>query len=50
MFIELEPKKTIEEQKKIIQNNTIKTTIIDGRKVRIIKQGLSVTNKLFENT
>ncbi len=47
MFVEIDPKKTIEEQKKIIEDITIKTTIIDGRRVRIIPQGFSITNKIF---
>lgn len=47
MYIEIEKPKTIDEQKELIKKATIKTTVINGRNVRIIPQGLSVTNKVF---
>lgn len=48
MHAKLEKPKSIKEQKEIIEQATIKTTIINGRKVRIIPPGLSVTNKVFD--
>lgn len=47
MNARLEKPKTVQEQKEAINKATTKTIIINGRRVRIIPQGLSVTNKVF---
>lgn len=47
MFVEIEPKKTLDEQKMLIKEQTIKIINMNGRRVRVIPPSLSVTNKVF---
>ena len=47
MYVEIEPKKTLDEQRMLIKEQTIRVAKVNGKNVRIIPSGLSVTNKVF---